>query len=403
MLISCKVFITAAIKRLFHSSGVLAGGSRHTCQMLFAICCLLVGIVGSTTPKKDVFIFHMINNKEWGELDGSALQGNFTCSFSSVVNNCEMISSDTDKDFFNYLVGKYRERKAAFDHHYLGREKDYITMSLYHIHTWNKLHRLPYGPNLTALSTDLTMAESEESSSRFSYLFNKAFPHYDGYSTTHPNSSVPRTYFSRWNLSTFVEPKPFDKLIKGAAVVISTCHRGDGNNKRLSIVKEMMKYMRIDSLGKCLHTKNIPEGIALTYGKTYKETYQLKQLALNNYMFYLAFENNNEPGYVTEKVFDGLIAGTLPVYLGATEDCLKLIPSDNSVIFVSDYGNNVKNLTDYLLFLQNNEIAYENHRLSWRKSFNPSKSGSELLTKSWPCRLCEWAVMKMEEKRKHGK
>jgi hypothetical protein len=387
---------------MYYSGDVTSPPQQMMQLFLFiAICCLSFGTEGSIATKKDVYIFHMIDNKEWGELDGSALQGNFTCPFSSMVNHCEIISSDTDKDYFTYLTAKFRERKVVLDEYYRERKEDFITVSLYHIHTWNKLHRLPYGPNVTALPTDLTIAESEESSSRFGYLFKKAFPHYDGYSTTHPNSSVPRTYFAGWNVSDFVEPKPFNQLIKGAAVVISTCHRGDGNNKRLSIVKEMMKYMRIDSLGKCLHTKSIPEGISLGYGKTFKETYQLKQSALNHYMFYLAFENNNEPGYVTEKVFDGLIAGTLPVYLGATEDCQRLIPSNNSVIFVSDYGNNIKNLTDYLLFLANDETAYENHRMSWRKSFNPKNVDSELLIKSWPCRLCEWAVTKMKEGKKH--
>jgi hypothetical protein len=55
-----------------------------------------------------------------------------------------------------------------------------------------------------------------------------------------------------------------NKLTKGAAVVISTCRRGDTNNKSLSIVKEMMKYLRIDSLEKALRTRNIPKGFLLS-------------------------------------------------------------------------------------------------------------------------------------------
>jgi hypothetical protein len=43
-----------------------------------------------------------------------------------------------------------------------------------------------------------------------------------------------------------------------------------------------------------------------------------KYKALEEYRFSLCFENEkNSPGYITEKLFDCLIAGTVPVYLGA--------------------------------------------------------------------------------------
>ena len=37
---------------------------------------------------------------------------------------------------------------------------------------------------------------------------------------------------------------------------------------------------------------------------------------LSHYKFYLAFENLAVPDYVSEKVFEGLFAGALPVYRG---------------------------------------------------------------------------------------
>lgn len=46
-----------------------------------------------------------------------------------------------------------------------------------------------------------------------------------------------------------------------------------------------------------------------------------KQLVLGNYAFHFAAENSNEPGYVTEKVYEVLAPGTVPVYLGACRDC----------------------------------------------------------------------------------
>lgn len=55
--------------------------------------------------------------------------------------------------------------------------------------------------------------------------------------------------------------------------------------------------------------------------------------ALRQYPFYLAWENSAEEDYVTEKVFDALDAGVVPVYLGAPNAAMFLPP--NSTLFIS--------------------------------------------------------------------
>jgi hypothetical protein len=47
---------------------------------------------------------------------------------------------------------------------------------------------------------------------------------------------------------------------------------------------------------------------------------------LGRYQFNFAFENSIEDGYVTEKVFDALVSGTVPVYLGDAAHLKKLLP-----------------------------------------------------------------------------
>ncbi|MEI8314792.1 MAG: glycosyltransferase family 10 [Verrucomicrobiota bacterium] len=44
-----------------------------------------------------------------------------------------------------------------------------------------------------------------------------------------------------------------------------------------------------------------------------------KVVLSSHYRFTITFENTAYPGYVTEKLIDGLIAGTVPVYLGAPD------------------------------------------------------------------------------------
>ncbi len=59
----------------------------------------------------------------------------------------------------------------------------------------------------------------------------------------------------------------------------------------------------------------------------YKGACESKYEILSQYKFCLCFENMAMKGYVTEKIFDCLYAGTVPLYLGAT-DIQDLIPED---------------------------------------------------------------------------
>lgn len=59
----------------------------------------------------------------------------------------------------------------------------------------------------------------------------------------------------------------------------------------------------------------------------YKGKCKSKFEVLQNYEFCLCFENMRMDGYITEKLFDCLYAGTIPLYLGAP-DILDYIPQD---------------------------------------------------------------------------
>lgn len=326
-----------------------------------------------------VDIFHIIDNEKWGEVDGSALQGNFSCSIP-----CRLHSSDTKDSFMDTV-------KKKFDLLNSGGRANAITVSMYNIHTWKMLAPSPYRPDKYSLPTTLTVAESEESHGRFKHLFDTSFPHFDGWSTTHPQASIRRYYIRGLNSTDFLPMPPYRSLVKGAAYVASTCHRG---SKRDSVVKELSQHIRVDSLGKCLKTPPREGSAVLLEGRTPLESLQLKQKALSRYMFYLAFENTKEPGYVTEKVFDALISGVVPVYFGATEDCRHLIPAREAAIFLDDFDGDEVRLAHYLTMLMSNDTAYEVHR-QWRKGFDPDRDVPAEVKRSWPCRVCEWAVNKV--------
>ena len=53
-----------------------------------------------------------------------------------------------------------------------------------------------------------------------------------------------------------------------------------------------------------------PEGVSLPKTRDTRYNLFLKRKTIGHFMFNMAFENSLEPGYVTEKPFDAMIAGT---------------------------------------------------------------------------------------------
>ncbi len=130
---------------------------------------------------------------------------------------------------------------------------------------------------------------------------------------------------------------------------------------RDAYVRELMKYIPIDSLGACLKNAYIED---FTVGGWSPGSWSSILSVLPRYKFYLAFENSQTTDYVTERVFHALVCGTVPVYLGAP-NIRDFMPDDAAVIVASEFSS-VSALADYLRYLDNNDAAYEQH-LNWKR------------------------------------
>jgi Glycosyltransferase family 10 (fucosyltransferase) C-term len=136
---------------------------------------------------------------------------------------------------------------------------------------------------------------------------------------------------------------------------------------RLEYIRELMKYIRVDMYGKCL--KNMPEAkpppdADLT--RPPERSWYNKHKVIARYPFYLAFENCERPAdYVSEKVSDGLRAGTLPVYRG-TKNIDEFVPSPRSIVRTDKFAD-PQELSAHLLFLLHNTTAYREHFL-WKRA-----------------------------------
>lgn len=88
-------------------------------------------------------------------------------------------------------------------------------------------------------------------------------------------------------------------------------------------------------------------------GKYYRGVCETKYDILSNYDFSIVFENMIMDGYVTEKIFDAMRAGCIPIYLGAP-NINQIIPKDCFIDF-RDYST-IEDLNNYCINLSASEL-----------------------------------------------
>merc|ERR1719401_1720101 len=92
----------------------------------------------------------------------------------------------------------------------------------------------------------------------------------------------------------------------------------------------------------------------------------------SKHMFFFAAENSNCAYYHTEKVYHGLLSGSIPVYNGNPETIDKYVPK-GSIIKVSDFKDSSE-LAQHLLRVASNETLYNSYFAWWKqdlKQTNP--------------------------------
>lgn len=121
---------------------------------------------------------------------------------------------------------------------------------------------------------------------------------------------------------------------------------------RVAYAAELMQHVQVDSFGDVL--RNRPQRIG--GGNARIDLYR-------RYKFTLAFENSDCPDYVTEKLFDPLIAGSVPVYRG-TESVTGLAPHPHCYIDARDFSSPAE-LGRYLTHLDAHDDEYQAFH-AWR-------------------------------------
>ena len=107
---------------------------------------------------------------------------------------------------------------------------------------------------------------------------------------------------------------------------------------------------------------------------------------LSRYKFYLSLENSLCRGYITEKLFLAMYSGTIPIAYGglSKSDYLEVVPP-HSFIYAEDFPS-VQALGEHLLYLSQNETAYNSY-FWWKRHYQLSS----IVDEQWNtnCDLCE--------------
>lgn len=195
------------------------------------------------------------------------------------------------------------------------------------------------------------------------YLFNTEG---DGYNLDNVNTSKLRKQYVEQAYNTVIEQYWKNKNRKDQLIIINSKLKPQSRNKqelystRINLIKELSKFNYIDLYGRGWEELIKRSSLWLPYIINYKTLMSVykgscvdKYKVLSQYKFSLSLENMHMNGFLSDRLFDSIFAGTVPIYLGA-KDVDKIIPN-NIFIDLRNFAS-VKDLINYLNNMSQDQI-----------------------------------------------
>lgn len=157
---------------------------------------------------------------------------------------------------------------------------------------------------------------------------------FDVGSYANPDWLIPKSYLYGENKFTKKEKNKFCSIVFGSP-----------HQSRIDAIKNISNnYKHVDVFGKVNPNYNLPDG----------ENYKMD--LISNYKFSLCYENSVTPGYHTEKLLHGKIAGNIPIYYGDTT-----VEQDfNPEGFINAYGISDEELIEKINEIDSDTEIYNN-------------------------------------------
>lgn len=174
----------------------------------------------------------------------------------------------------------------------------------------------------------------------------------------------------------------------------------DTPSNRTAYMLELMRYVRVDALGKCGN----PKWNRTSISSDPKVLSEEKMTLAREYLFTIAIENSLEDDYVTEKLWQPLAAGSVPIYLGAPNVDEWLPCSNYSCIINLRQFDTIRDAANFINELVQNKERYMQYH-QWRNEGNLRSSFVKMVNYfeeankySIECLLCD-----MVYRNDHGK
>ncbi|OCU02632.1 alpha-(1,3)-fucosyltransferase 11 [Xenopus laevis] len=172
----------------------------------------------------------------------------------------------------------------------------------------------------------------------------------------------------------------------GYAPVLYMQSHCDVPSDRDRYVKELMKYVEIDSYGQCLKNREHPSKRLEDTSTATTEDPEFMAFTAR-YKFHLAMENAICADYMTEKLWRPMHLGAIPIYRGSPS-VRDWMPNNHSIIMINDFAS-PKELAEFIMTLDSDDELYMKY-LEYKK---PGGTTNSFLLSSMEKR--EWGVNDM--------
>ncbi|KAM5142276.1 GDP-fucose protein O-fucosyltransferase 4 [Mantella aurantiaca] len=173
---------------------------------------------------------------------------------------------------------------------------------------------------------------------------------------------------------------------KGYAPVLYMQSHCDVPSDRDRYVKELMKYIQVDSYGQCLKNRPLPSRRLEDTSTATTEDPEFMAFT-SRYKFHLAMENAICTDYMTEKLWRPMHLGAVPIYRGSPS-VKDWMPNNHSIILIDDFAS-PEDLANFIHSLDRNDEDYLRY-LEYKK---PGRITNKFLVESIEKR--EWGVNDM--------
>ncbi len=127
--------------------------------------------------------------------------------------------------------------------------------------------------------------------------------------------------------------------------------------ERINFVKALMKRKKVDCLGPVLYNMEISDNVGkLDHTGEYIDWRKEKFETIKEYKFTMAFENEQAYNYVTEKIYQPLVVGSIPIYWGAPN--VDTIFNPKCFVNVNNF-NSYEEAIDEIIKIDEDKAYYE--------------------------------------------